>query len=511
MKYILSPEFHRQLWLRFSPFRLVAAPLVILLLIITTGNLPKDFAGIQVDNTSMLYGALTIYYLVVIVWGTYEAATSMQEEMRGNTWDFQRMSSITPAQLAWGKLFGATSYTWYFGALALAVIAYAYGNFHAPEPFFGADQAREPALPPPEDDTPYVLFCLVASGLIGQSFAFLYSFADHTFLFGRTGRTKPPKGIGAFLLGVAAGTEVYIHTVKIEALHLQPRAYAMLRSFELTWYGNNVDRDSFVIWSLLFFIGWFLIGSYRIARAELLYRNLPFVWMAFAASVVAWNCGFLFHVSTLMGGGARYLAVYLPAFIQMLFICYLCMVLESSDTQRYARLAYHARRRDMLRALENTPKWLATVPLVLLLFTMVAGASGEVSARIEPLRVIIFMASLMLFMIRDGCVIHGINLAFRGRGNAFAIMMYYVMVYGLLPAVSVTSLHFSMTDAVNSLMSMRPPANASLVASVFYPTALADPMAGMAFALAEAIAAAAWLYSRIRKSYAPSVIANQKG
>ena len=50
-----------------------------------------------------------------------EAADSVLDEVNDNTWDFQKLSALSPWSLAFGKLFGSTIYCWYGGLIAFAV------------------------------------------------------------------------------------------------------------------------------------------------------------------------------------------------------------------------------------------------------------------------------------------------------------------------------------------------------------------------------------------------------
>ena len=53
-----------------------------------------------------------------MLWGTRSAALSVVAEIRERTWDSQKLSSIGPWTMVWGKLFGATAANW-FGALVV--------------------------------------------------------------------------------------------------------------------------------------------------------------------------------------------------------------------------------------------------------------------------------------------------------------------------------------------------------------------------------------------------------
>src|SRR5882757_10317865 len=66
--------------------------------------------------------ALTLYWFFAVLWGTRSAALSVVAEIRERTWDGQKLSSIGPWEMVWGKLFGATAANWFGALLCLPVI-----------------------------------------------------------------------------------------------------------------------------------------------------------------------------------------------------------------------------------------------------------------------------------------------------------------------------------------------------------------------------------------------------
>src|SRR6201999_1389879 len=62
-----------------------------------------------------------IFFLLVKIWGGHKAADSVLDEVNDNTWDFQKLSALSPWSLAFGKLFGSSIYCWYGGLIAFAV------------------------------------------------------------------------------------------------------------------------------------------------------------------------------------------------------------------------------------------------------------------------------------------------------------------------------------------------------------------------------------------------------
>src|SRR5690606_3955534 len=106
---------------RFSLFRLLAPPVFILCAIYAI----VTFYGERWPR-ELYERAIQFYGILIVIWGNYEAANVLREEVRSNTWDFQRMSPMSPASLIFGKLFGATSYIWYASLPLLLVAVYAW-------------------------------------------------------------------------------------------------------------------------------------------------------------------------------------------------------------------------------------------------------------------------------------------------------------------------------------------------------------------------------------------------
>ena len=105
----MNPELQRNLWLEASPFRLALIAGLVLLALAATSVAPRGLG-----TTSGV--ALALYWFFAVLWGTRSAALSVVAEIRERTWDSQKLSSIGPWEMVWGKLFGATAANW-FGAL----------------------------------------------------------------------------------------------------------------------------------------------------------------------------------------------------------------------------------------------------------------------------------------------------------------------------------------------------------------------------------------------------------
>ena len=105
----MNPELLRNLWLEASPFRLI---LIAGFLLLAFGASSVGLGGFA----SISSVALALYWFFAVLWGTRSAALSVVGEIRERTWDSQKLSSIGPWDMVWGKLLGATCANW-FGAL----------------------------------------------------------------------------------------------------------------------------------------------------------------------------------------------------------------------------------------------------------------------------------------------------------------------------------------------------------------------------------------------------------
>ncbi len=110
----MNPEFKRNLWLTFSTLRLIGMPAVLALIFLA--------AGMNTELSQMGSVAVTLFVGIVWLWGSKNAAAAMGDELRDHTWDQQRMSALSPWEMTWGKLFDATLYNWYGGALCLLML-----------------------------------------------------------------------------------------------------------------------------------------------------------------------------------------------------------------------------------------------------------------------------------------------------------------------------------------------------------------------------------------------------
>lgn len=93
----MNPELRRNLWLEFSLHRLIGMPAVLALLFALFGS----FGGAWRERvfTAALWG----FVILAHFWGTRQASAAVTDEVRDRTWDWQRLSALSPWQMTWGK------------------------------------------------------------------------------------------------------------------------------------------------------------------------------------------------------------------------------------------------------------------------------------------------------------------------------------------------------------------------------------------------------------------------
>jgi hypothetical protein len=113
----MNPEFKRNLWLEISPSRLLIMPLTLGLIAVLSLLL-----GDEKPSDGLLIAASILCATLIAGWGSFAALTSINSEVAERTWDQQRLSALTPWEMAWGKLLGSTAYAWYGGLLCAFVV-----------------------------------------------------------------------------------------------------------------------------------------------------------------------------------------------------------------------------------------------------------------------------------------------------------------------------------------------------------------------------------------------------
>lgn len=394
----MNPEFRRNLLLELTLHRLVAMPLVLLLL--------YGAAGL-VDDQAVSYIAGLVILILLAAWGSRLAADAVLGEVAGRTWDSQRMSSLGPWQMSWGKLAGSTVFVWYGAAFSIPALLYSHGaDIH--------DALR-----------------LLLVGLFAQVLALFASLVIQ--------RLRPERlrfhVTQAQIAGIV-GTLVMWNMMKWGHTDV------------VDWYGFSFGAVEFSFASGLLFAAWGCFGIYRLMRAELQFRCWPVGWAGFTLFCAVYAAGLVsgrvvMDVVEVPGGLAtvRLLAAHMV-------IAGLTWVAAFAEPKGFVRLR---RWRDTVRSglprdiPRVMPSWspglllaLASGVVLLLISLSSEGryhyAAGQFLAS-DAGSIGAFSVALFLFLLRDIGIVHFLTLDGRAKRALLSALVYFAVLYGLLPVI----------------------------------------------------------------------------
>ena len=437
----MNPEFRRNLWLEFTPHRLVSMPLVLAGIFYLAFLLDQSQFGL-LDARA----AETIAAILCVVWGASLAADAVISEVRGGTWENQRMSALTPWQLAWGKLFGGTIFAWYGTAICLLVYFLSIGT--------AAVAAAK------------IVAILVMAGILSQGASLL------SVLYAlRKDRGLPRMRAGLYAL---AGLFFIYPLIPMAAT----------KPFTLHWYGMEWTNIDFALFSLAIFAGWTLVGVFRAMRAELQLRSTFWIWAAFVVWLMVYAAGF----ADFLFWGRAESRINIACFVGFALF-YLMVFIESKDPVHFSRLLLAVRSRNGAALQTLLPNWstalLLTAVAIALLF-VTEPHDKQISGSL-------FFLSALFFALRDLCIILALNFGKRRNRADVAAIVYLAVLYGLLPRI------------VAELSS-----EYSLAFFYPRPVADGDAILAMVAALAEAAFAFWLMRRRWRENYAVAQLQPEK-
>jgi hypothetical protein len=392
----VNPEFQRNVWLEMTPHRLVVTP-VLLVAVFGLVFLLED----QQPLVAMGHTAYWIVAGVGILWGARVASESVVSEVQDGTWDQQRLTSIEPWAMTWGKLFGAPVFTWYLCAPCLAVMVVS-----ASTRMSVADALIHVAL-------------LVMLLVFAQAVGLLASL----HLSRRATRLGRHVTMGLHFVGLLAALPLLFTTMPAFIEEWRGTAH---------WFGRAYAVRDFVLLSEACFTAWAVAGCYRLMRAELQMRNAPWVWLGFVVFCMVYGAGLsygeggepwsLVTVNGMHVTGAALVTAHLAA----LALAYGALFMEPKDPVALRRLLDGLRLRDWSTVAEVVPRWLCVVPLAVTTLLAVV-LSNSIT--------MVVCASSLAFFARDAGLVMFLNLGQRRERADTAALFYLMVLYALAPAL----------------------------------------------------------------------------
>lgn len=397
-------EFRRNAWMELSLHRLILMPVIIAAVLFVTSRI--DFDLVQ---EAIAFAALIVYALLTLVWGTRLVLDSIVGEMKSKTWDFQRMSSLSPMAMLVGKLLGSTVYVWYGSVLALGAFAYFSLSFT------------------PGDKLPVLLLQLIVGIVLLHAVALLVSV--HASRKDRSGIFLRGSSI-LWLLGVMwlVPYILLLGTYIFDVAQWGNEGEWMTNT--LDWYGRQYLQSHFILGSLCVYLLWALIGVYRVFAEELSHRTYPWAWVGFLVFITIYVNGFSDELASEAGG---YVQAYLITGIVFgLASFYLFVISEIKQPVVFRRLLRSARERDWGMFFGKLPLWMVTLVLVF----FVTCALLILSPTIDDYEFVPgIVTAAFLFAMRDLGVFLFFNFAKNHKRADLVAVVYLIILYALIPAI----------------------------------------------------------------------------
>lgn len=384
---MVNPEFRRNLWLEMTQHRVIGMPLVLGALFLLVYLLNGRSFGKEVAYIALVMGGL-----MAVMWGASQAAESMLSEVRSHTWENQRMTAMSAWEMAWGKLFGGTVYSWYGTLICVAV-------------YFLSTEA---ALP---DALRYVALLLL-SGLFVQGMALL-----STLQFLKKERS----------VGRSQGVLYAIIGLFVVSPYLQ---MSIEKGLSITWYGLSLSGITFALASLSAFVCWGVVGIYQSMRSELQMQNGIWLWVLFVAWLMAYLSGFPDHAMS--GRWSETSSRLLVSSLVVMSLAYVMILVESKDPVLFSRLKRLLQQGDWKRLNRTMPCWMATLLMGLVVNSVLAGLFFIERNQQYGL----FFIAIFLFVLRDICIVLWVNFSRQRKRADMTAILYLLVLYGLLPAIT---------------------------------------------------------------------------
>ena len=319
-----------------------------------------------------------MFFAAALVWAPRAARRSVTAEVAARTWDFQRLSALSPWAMTWGRLAGATLRPWAAAAAGLAVttlqLASTSTSSHA------------------------LFWLLVAVGLaVTVQAAGLASGLLDVRRARASGRPLSGRAPGLLVLALALLTFAALFWARVRIGHAAHALFGRATSLEapVSWYGLAAPPVGFAAFSLALCAAWALVWAWRLMRVELQLSNAPWAWSLFVVGAALYAAGF--DPAPSPDAGEAMAARVTSAGFTLAALAYAGAFADPADRVRARQFAQAVRRRDLGRAGLRLP--LVMLPSLLCLATGLYVA--WLHARADAPQAALLTLAMLAFFVRD--------------------------------------------------------------------------------------------------------------
>ena len=330
-----NSEFTRNIWLEFSLSRALVSPFVIGAIVLINYFL--------VDSLSIFYDTVfvtstVLMGFILIIWGCKQAAESIVNEVNEQTWISQKMTGISAWNMAIGKLFGSTIFTWYSVSFCIAVYLISGLNISFDFQWFK------------------FLLAFIMSVIVGHSISILVS-----LIHMRNNKYKTKINRTSFFIpGIVISVFIVLST------------YSCMNdgiNSTTNWYNFEINISDFCLITCAYLLFWSIIGLYRNVRTELQYDNSPWVWLLFVFSFLIYINGIVLGSTPIRESFKGHIVLW-TSYLVLVAFSYLSIMIESFNPVLIRKLLEEIYNRNIKAFINTVPIWLVTLFFIdFILFT----------------------------------------------------------------------------------------------------------------------------------------------
>ncbi len=406
-----NPEFKKNIWLEISTQRLIMMPLILLMVILLASMSPLGNTYDKLTNISY-FGMVVI----LLFWGSKVAYSNIIQEYNDRTWDWQRMSILTPKQLIVGKLIGAPIYNWYGAVICLLLVF-----------IFGVMGEYSSILD--------IIVNSVSTLLLG------ISLLSVSILFA--------------LLKIREGNgRDKLKTGQIFILLILFCFFFNSSAFSFMFNRLSVSAKNFNTWKVfgenLFYAIWAIIGLHQVLRRELNYKNKSYLWVLFlVTSSFVKTIVLMDSMSVIID---NYVFVYFVILsMQAISLFYLLLLIEQNEISSLKILLRKIKEKNYPYLNYNAPLWSLTFPFIVIglisswilfdknilrfedLWTQEIINNIKIEAGIDSFETLSLLLSLLFFILRDFLIMLLLQTTSKKKRIGAAFILYLFLLYVVFP------------------------------------------------------------------------------
>jgi hypothetical protein len=400
----MNPELRRYIWCYSRGLMLALPPILMVLLLLWVSAQDLGGAKRAFSFIDMLFAVLlNVSAIVLIFW---PLATAVSDEIKLNTWDFQRIAGQKAGDLFWGKLAGAGLYGWY----TAMIVAGAYSLFTV--------------LAGKDEQVTFIVVKLLAI-LLGSFVAF--SVGVYSSISQRAGASK------SSLMGVLVGAifaYAFYSLFLLLANYKGGTLYLSKALRETIWFGYSINSNLLILATMTVLAAWLVAAAYTQFKRFLGFSCGPQLSYAFNAFVVFYMLGFSFPLQENFSNLSRPLSTSILLFTGMTVFAFMY---DHIDHPRYLRWLDSGKTRKELINSDAIPRWFLPFLIATILAVMSLYFTATFNTSVSWLTLTMYLFLSKLIILFHGYAILPVKPVAK-LNLVICLVIFYFALFTIAPA-----------------------------------------------------------------------------